>query len=73
MNRDLKKRKKVVLSRSVCSIHCVIDGPAQYTTTASLMAHRQTKLSHKKEVIADLASRVLEDPETNVCTCKHCV
>ena len=38
----------------------------QRVTTASLMAHREQKLGRKKEVIADLASRILEDPETNV-------
>ena len=35
-------------------------------TTAELFAQRHAKLEERKETIADLSSRLVEDPEENV-------
>lgn len=36
-------------------------------TTAELFARRQLKLTEKKEMIAEIATLVIENPEENVC------
>ena len=37
-------------------------------TTAELFARRQLKLTEKKEMIAEIAMLVIENPEENVCS-----
>ena len=46
---------------------CSGASPPAVLTTAELFAQRQTKLEERKETIADLSSRLVEDPEENVC------
>ena len=42
--------------------------PAENLTAAELFARRQVKLTEKKEMIAETALLVIENPEENVCS-----
>jgi hypothetical protein len=43
-------------------------GIPENLTAAELFARRQMKLTEKKEMIAEIALLVLENPEENVCS-----
>lgn len=47
-------------------MHTVIGVP-ENLTAAELFARRQVKLTEKKEMIAEIALLVIENPEENVC------
>lgn len=50
----------------LCCVPTTLELPS-VLTAAQLLALRERKLLEKKELIADLASRLVEDPEENVC------
>ena len=58
----------VLSSWLIVKICLLPSGAPEVLTVAELFARRQLKLTEKKEMIAEIAMQVIENPEENVCS-----